>query len=81
MIIFVNKKVNNFSKITLSLASPESILDISYGEVVTPETINYKNCRAEFGGLFCERIFGPTRNYMCFCGKYKGIRYRGITFR
>lgn len=72
------KKVNKFSKITLSLASPESILDISYGEVVTPETINYKNCRAEFGGLFCERIFGPTRNYMCFCGKYKGIRYRGI---
>ena len=72
------KKRNDFSKIVLSLASPEYYLDLSYGEVIIPETINYKTSRAEFGGLFCERIFGPTRDYMCFCEKYKGNRYKGI---
>lgn len=71
-------KKGDFSKIVLSLASPEYYLNLSCGEVVIPETINYKTSRAEFGGLFCERIFGPTRDYMCFCEKYKGKRYRGI---
>ncbi len=74
-----NKKINNdFSKITISLASPESILESSYGEVTQPETINYRTYKPEMGGLFCERIFGPVKDWECHCGKYKRIRYKGI---
>jgi len=74
-----NKKFNNdFSKITISLASPESILESSNGEVTQPETINYRTYKPEMGGLFCERIFGPTKDWECHCGKYKRIRYKGI---
>src|SRR5512135_3449546 len=74
-----NKKINNdFSKITISLASPESILESSHGEVTKPETINYRTFKPEMGGLFCERIFGPVKDYECHCGKYKRIRYKGI---
>ncbi|MDP3461275.1 MAG: DNA-directed RNA polymerase subunit beta' [Bacteroidales bacterium] len=67
-----------FSKITLSLASPESILERSSGEVLKPETINYRTYKPEMGGLFCERIFGPVKDWECHCGKYKRIRYKGI---
>ncbi|MBS4056362.1 MAG: DNA-directed RNA polymerase subunit beta' [Bacteroidetes bacterium] len=67
-----------FSKITLSLASPESILERSSGEVIKPETINYRTYKPEMGGLFCERIFGPVKDWECHCGKYKRIRYKGI---
>src|SRR5246500_1102761 len=74
-----NKKINNdFSKITISLASPESILESSHGEVTQPETINYRTYKPEMGGLFCERIFGPVKDWECHCGKYKRIRYRGV---
>ncbi|MCR5313812.1 MAG: DNA-directed RNA polymerase subunit beta' [Bacteroidaceae bacterium] len=69
---------NNFTKITIGLASPEEILENSYGEVLKPETINYRTYKPERDGLFCERIFGPTRDYECHCGKYKRIRYKGI---
>jgi DNA-directed RNA polymerase subunit beta' len=72
------KVKNNFSKITITLASPEEILENSYGEVTKPETINYRTYKPERDGLFCERIFGPTRDYECACGKYKRIRYKGI---
>ncbi len=72
------KVKNNFSKITIGLASPEEILENSYGEVTKPETINYRTYKPERDGLFCERIFGPTRDYECACGKYKRIRYKGI---
>ncbi len=72
------KVKNNFSKITISLASPEEILENSYGEVTKPETINYRTYKPERDGLFCERIFGPTKDYECGCGKYKRIRYKGI---
>jgi len=72
------KVKNNFSKITISLASPEEILENSYGEVTKPETINYRTYKPERDGLFCERIFGPTKDYECACGKYKRIRYKGI---
>ena len=71
----VNKEFNN---ITISLASPEDILDKSWGEVTKPETINYRTYKPERDGLFCERIFGPTKDFECHCGKYKRIRYRGI---
>jgi DNA-directed RNA polymerase subunit beta' len=67
-----------FNKITISLASPESILESSYGEVLKPETINYRTYKPERDGLFCERIFGPVKDYECYCGKYKRIRYKGI---
>ena len=67
-----------FSKITISLASPEMILERSYGEVVKPETINYRTYKPERDGLFCERIFGPVKDWECHCGKYKRIRYKGI---
>ena len=67
-----------FSKITISLASPEFILEESSGEVLKPETINYRTYKPERDGLFCERIFGPVKDYECHCGKYKRIRYRGI---
>ena len=74
-----NKKLNiDFSKITISLASPESILESSNGEVTQPETINYRTYKPEMGGLFCERIFGPVKDWECHCGKYKRIRYKGI---
>src|SRR5258708_9891275 len=69
---------SDFKKITISLASPQSILDRSKGEVVKPETINYRSYKPEMGGLFCERIFGPVKDYECHCGKYKRIRYKGI---
>jgi len=69
---------SNFSRITISLASPDSILERSYGEVLKPETINYRTFKPERDGLFCERIFGPVKDYECYCGKYKRIRYKGI---
>jgi DNA-directed RNA polymerase subunit beta' len=68
----------SFNKITISLASPEMILDRSYGEVTKPETINYRTYKPERDGLFCERIFGPVKDWECHCGKYKRIRYKGI---
>ena len=73
-----NKIKSNFSKITISLASPEEILENSSGEVLKPETINYRTYKPERDGLFCERIFGPVKDYECHCGKYKRIRYKGI---
>ena len=73
-----NKVKSNFTKITIGLASPEEILENSYGEVTKPETINYRTYKPERDGLFCERIFGPTKDYECACGKYKRIRYKGI---
>ena len=69
---------NKFSKIAISLASPQSILERSYGEVLKPETINYRSFKPEKDGLFCERIFGPVKDWECHCGKYKRIRYKGI---
>ncbi|MDD4532861.1 MAG: DNA-directed RNA polymerase subunit beta' [Prevotella sp.] len=72
------KVKGNFSKITISLASPEEIKENSFGEVTKPETINYRTYKPERDGLFCERIFGPTKDYECACGKYKRIRYKGI---
>ena len=68
----------NFTKITIGLASPEEIQENSHGEVLKPETINYRTYKPERDGLFCERIFGPTKDYECHCGKYKRIRYKGI---
>jgi len=73
-----NKVKSNFTKISISLASPEEILERSSGEVLKPETINYRTYKPERDGLFCERIFGPVKDYECHCGKYKRIRYRGI---
>mgnify|MGYP002624308054 CR=1 FL=1 len=73
-----NKTTKSFNKITIGLASPEEILRQSCGEVLKPETINYRTYKPERDGLFCERIFGPTRDYECHCGKYKRIRYKGI---
>ncbi|MBP7504034.1 MAG: DNA-directed RNA polymerase subunit beta', partial [Prolixibacteraceae bacterium] len=73
-----NKAKSNFSKISISLASPEEILNHSNGEVLKPETINYRTYKPERDGLFCERIFGPVKDYECHCGKYKRIRYKGI---
>ena len=72
------KTKSNFTKITIGLASPEEILENSFGEVTKPETINYRTYKPERDGLFCERIFGPTKDYECACGKYKRIRYKGI---
>jgi DNA-directed RNA polymerase subunit beta' len=73
-----NRPKANFSKITIGLASPDSILERSFGEVLKPETINYRTYKPERDGLFCERIFGPVKDYECACGKYKRIRYKGI---
>src|ERR1043166_7459401 len=73
-----NKQKSNFSKITISLASPETILRRSSGEVLKPETINYRTYKPDRDGLFCERIFGPIKDWECHCGKYKRIRYKGI---
>ena len=72
------KTKTNFTKITIGLASPDEIQQNSYGEVLKPETINYRTYKPERDGLFCERIFGPTKDYECHCGKYKRIRYKGI---
>ena len=71
-------KFEDFDVLKLTLASPDQVLDWSYGEVTKAETINYRTFRAEPDGLFCEKIFGPTKNYECYCGKYKKIRYKGI---
>ena len=73
-----NKVKSNFQKISISLASPEDITARSCGEVLKPETVNYRTYKPEKDGLFCEKIFGPTKDYECYCGKYKRIRYRGI---
>ena len=73
-----SKIKSNFTKITIGLASPEEILESSFGEVTKPETINYRTYKPERDGLFCERIFGPQKDYECACGKYKRIRYKGI---
>ena len=74
----IPKKQSSFNKITISLSSPEIILENSSGEVLKPETINYRTYKPERDGLFCERIFGPVKDYECHCGKYKRIRYKGI---
>ena len=73
-----NRPRPTFSQITIGLASPDSILEKSFGEVLKPETINYRTYKPERDGLFCERIFGPVKDYECACGKYKRIRYKGI---
>src|SRR6478672_5351297 len=70
-------EVNNFSAIRISLASPEKIREWSHGEVTKPETINYRTLKPERDGLFCERIFGPQKDWECYCGKYKRVRYKG----
>ena len=70
--------VKKFNKISIGLMSPEKILKSSRGEVLKPETINYRTHKPERDGLFCERIFGPVKDYECACGKYKRIRYKGI---
>jgi len=70
--------VSNLELLKIKLASPDEILNWSHGEVTKPETINYRTQRPEKDGLFCEKIFGPTKDYECFCGKYKRIRYKGI---
>jgi DNA-directed RNA polymerase beta' subunit len=72
------QEFNNFDRIRIGLASPEKIREWSRGEVKKPETINYRTLKPERDGLFCERIFGPTKNWECHCGKYKRIRYKGI---
>ena len=80
--LFSNKPTSKFSSsfstITIGLLSPEEILDRSFGEILKPETINYRSYKPEKDGLFCEKIFGPTKDWECHCGKYKRIRYRGI---
>ncbi len=73
-----NPTRSTFSTISISLASPETILERSWGEVLKPETINYRTYKPERDGLFCERIFGPVKDWECHCGKYKRIRYKGI---
>jgi len=70
---------NDFDAISISLASPNDVQRWSWGEVTKPETINYRTLRPEKDGLFCERIFGPTKYWECYCGKYKKIRFRGVT--
>jgi len=72
------KQDQDFNKITISLSSPDEVLERSFGEVLKPETINYRSYKPERDGLFCERIFGPVKDYECYCGKYKRIRYKGI---
>ncbi|MDP1629228.1 MAG: DNA-directed RNA polymerase subunit beta', partial [bacterium] len=71
-------KINDINSIRLKLASPEDILLWSYGEVTKPETINYRTQKPEKDGLFCERIFGPSKDWECYCGKYRKIRYKGV---
>ncbi|MCC6815633.1 MAG: DNA-directed RNA polymerase subunit beta' [Saprospiraceae bacterium] len=72
------KQDQDFNKITISLSSPDEVLERSFGEILKPETINYRSYKPERDGLFCERIFGPVKDYECYCGKYKRIRYKGI---
>jgi DNA-directed RNA polymerase subunit beta' len=71
-------RINDYGAVRISLASPHDIRSWSFGEVKKPETINYRTYRPEKDGLFCERIFGPEKDWECFCGKYKGIKYKGI---
>lgn len=71
-------EAREFRALRISLASPDQIRSWSYGEVTKPETINYRRLRPEKDGLFCEAIFGPTKDWQCYCGKYKNVRYRGI---
>lgn len=78
MVESIYERINDYSAVSIRLASPEDIRSWSYGEVKKPETINYRTYRAEKDGLFCERIFGPERDWECFCGKYKGIKHKGI---
>ena len=73
-----NTDLQDFNIVRLTLASPDKILEWSYGEITKPETINYRTQRSEKSGLFDERIFGPDRDFECYCGKYRGIRYKGI---
>src|SRR3989304_4060586 len=72
------EKINEYGRVKISLASPNDIRSWSFGEVKKPETINYRTYRAEKDGLFCERIFGPERDWECACGKYKGTKHKGI---
>ena len=78
MVVNFKDNLNNFDSISVAVASPEQITAWSHGEVKKPETINYRTQKPERDGLFCERIFGPTKNYECYCGKYKRIRYKGV---
>src|SRR5476651_2584787 len=71
-------KVSDFNSVKLKLAGPNEILEWSHGEVTKPETINYRTLKPEKDGLFCEKIFGPAKDWECYCGKYKRIRYKGI---
>jgi len=71
-------RISDFDAIQLKVASPEAILEWSHGEVLRPETINYRTQKFEKDGLFCEKIFGPAKDYECYCGKYKKIRHKGI---
>ena len=73
----MSTSIDYFDYIRISIASPERILKWSYGEVTKPETINYRTLKPERDGLFCERIFGPTKDWECYCGRYKRIRYKG----
>ena len=72
------QKKKRFSKITINIASTDTIISNSYGEVTKPETINYRTFKPDKDGLFCEKIFGPVKDWECHCGKYRGIRYKGI---
>ncbi len=74
----ITNPMEDITKISIKIASPEDILSWSHGEVIKPETLNYRTQRAEKDGLFSERIFGPAKDYECYCGKYKKIRYKGI---
>jgi DNA-directed RNA polymerase subunit beta' len=74
-----NTRVRSFEEIKISLASPEKIVSWSFGEIRKPETINYRTFKPERDGLFCARIFGPIKDYECLCGKYKRMKYRGVT--
>ena len=72
------RKFGDFAAIKVTLASPDQMLSWSHGEVEKAETINYRTLKPEVGGLMCEKIFGPTKNYECYCGKYRKVRYKGI---
>src|SRR5687767_15899086 len=78
MVAPIYDKINDYASVTIRLASPEDIRAWSFGEVKKPETINYRTYRPERDGLFCERIFGPQKDWECACGKYKRVRYKGI---
>src|SRR5213082_53713 len=73
-----NRPRSTFSRITIGLASPVSLLERSYGEVLKPDTINYRTYKPERDGLFCERIFGPVKDWECHCGRYKKVKFKGI---